>query len=78
MFATISYDSDFNEKIVFDILDSETIVLIKNYTKMEVKNSFVNHVDIKIIGKNSKNIIEGSDFEIEDANKIRVLISKLI
>jgi len=78
MFATISYDSNFNEKIVFDILYSETIILIKNYTKMEVKNSYHSRVDIKIIGKNAKNIIEVSDFEIEDANKIRVLITKLI
>lgn len=78
IFATISYDNNFNEKIVFDILDSETIILIKNYTKMEVKNSYQSRVGIKIIGKNAKNIIEVSDFEIEDANKIRVLITKLI
>ena len=78
MFATISFDNNFNEKKVFDILDSETIILIKNYTKMEVKNSFHYLVDIKIIGKNSKNIIEAPDFEIEKANKIREVISNLI
>lgn len=78
MFATTIYDSKGNTKIVFDILDSETIIFIKNYTKIEVKNRIPNYADIKIIGKNAKNIIEGSDFEIEDVNKIRVLITKLI
>jgi hypothetical protein len=78
MFATINFDDNFNEKVVFNILDSETIVLIKNYTKMELKKTHSNYVDMKIIGKNSKNIIETSDFDIEDANKIREIISNLL
>jgi hypothetical protein len=73
IYATISYDNIFNKIEVYDKIVSETIVLIKNYTKMET-----NIKDLRIIGKNSKNIIEAKNFKNDDMNKIREVISKLI
>ena len=70
-------DDNFGKKEVFDNISSETIILIKNYTKMEMKGQYDNR-NIKIIGKNSKNIIEAENFKNEDVNKIREVISKLI
>jgi hypothetical protein len=73
IFATTSYDDIFDKKELYDNVASETIVLIKNYTKMETKGEV-----LKIIGKNSKNIIEAKNFENDDINKIRGVISKFM
>lgn len=73
IFATTSYDDISDKKEVYDNVASETIVLIKNYTKMETKGEV-----LKIIGKNSKNIIEAKNFENDDINKIRGVISKFM
>ena len=79
-FGTADYSIDlFNPKLEFNSFESETSILLKNYTKMEINtDKYRGDVDLTIIGKNSKNTIKAKYISNEDVSEIKKIIAKYL